>query len=385
MATPPADRPKVLIVTNWDWTIYNFRLPLAKMLRDEGCEVVFVCPFGRYVDRIQEQGFRCRDWKVSRHGVNPVNELKALLSITQIYREEQPDLISHFTLKPNLYGGLATALPGLQSVPVVNTFEGLGKLFASDSNSRLLRALLTPFLRFVSSRSSVTTVFLNREDQKTFIDLGLARPEKTEFIPGIGVNVDRFSPGPCTLIDTDAPTVVMACRLLKEKGVEEFAEAGRLLSQRGTDVELILAGEPDAENPDSVSREHVQAWHDAGMIRWVGHIDDVPSLLRCGDVAALPTAYNEGVPRFLMEAAATELPLLASDIPGCRLIVEDGQSGRLLPPRDAESLADAIEDLVQHLERRHRWGARSRELVLERFKEEKINREWYQLFRDCGL
>lgn len=374
---------KVLIVTNWDWTIYNFRLPIARYLRDRGHEVVFVCPFGKYISRIKSEGFRCRDWTLSRHGKEPLSELFSVYSLMSIYLDEDPDLVANFTIKPNIYGGIVTSLPGMRSIPVVNTFEGLGELFGENFRSKALRLVIAPLLKFVSQRRNILTIFLNKSDQKKFTNLGLANPVETKFIPGIGVDTTRFSPGDCAFLDLgQQPVVVMACRLLREKGVEEFAKAAQILESRDVDVEMVLAGEPDKENPDSVPEEVVQQWNDSGILRWLGHIDNISELLRCSDIAVLPTSYNEGVPRFLMEAASTGLPLIASDIPGCRLLVDDEKNGKLIPPRDAAKLADQIETLVEKSDKRKKLGNESRKKIKNNFDISTINKIWHEVIKN---
>lgn len=376
---------KVLLVAHWDWVLYNFRLPLAKALREHGYDVVFVCPFGEYVNKLMEAGFRCIHWSIIRRSVNPLEEIKALFHLAYIYRQERPNLVHHFTVKPNLLGSLAarlvTGLKGKNQLRVINTFTGLGFLFSDHLMARLLRVTTLPLFRFGQNGHKVWIVCQNFEDREKLIQLGLATPSRTFVIVSSGVETRRFSPNsPNASHSSRTPIVLMAARLLWDKGVKEFVEAAQLLKERGVKAEFWLAGKPDDGNPMAVPEEFLQRWSEQGIIRWLGHCDNMPELLRQVDVAVLPTSYHEGVPRFLLEAAATGLPLVATDIEGCRMVVRNGVNGYLVPIRNAHALADAIERLVRNPQLRLQMGKASREIIVKEFDERKILNQWLRLY-----
>jgi glycosyltransferase involved in cell wall biosynthesis len=370
---------KVLMVAHWDWVLYNFRLPLARALREKGFEVIFVCPYGEYVPKLKEEGFCWVHWAVVRRSLNPVPELIATLHLASIYQREQPQIVHHFTIKPNFYGSIAALLARRDKV--INTFTGLGFLFSEHPLAIGLRSSVLPLAKLAFRASKGWSVFQNRQDLETCLRLRLVLPERVVVIDGSGVDARKFHPNHDSPPDNhEHPTVVlMAARLLWDKGVREFVEAARVLKARGLQVEFWLAGKPDNGNPMCVPEEFLKKWQGEGLINWIGHRDDMPNLLQQVDIAVLPS-YHEGVPRFLLEAAACGLPLVATDIEGCRVVVRDGVNGFLVPVKDPYALADAIETLIKKPELRRQMGIASRKIVEAEFDERIILNKWLALY-----
>ena len=381
---------KIVFTANWDWVLFNFRCTLARALRDEGHEIVLVCPRGRYIGEWAESdGFRWVEWPLRRRSLNPLREVAAVHKLARIYRREKPDVIHQDTIKPNLYGSLATLLNRFRAghdnpPPVLSIFMGIGFLFSNRIRARLLRPFVLPIMRLALGQDHVRTVFSNRSDRETFVELGLAKEETSRVMVSEFVDTSRFRP----LKPADGPeddggdeaVVLMAARILWDKGVEEFVEAARELQARGAMVRMCLAGEPDVESPGFVPEAKLRDWDRAGVIEWLGHRTDMPQLLRSVDIGALPTHYNEGLPRFLVEAASSGLPLVATDVAGCRRVVRHGENGLLIPTNDPGALADAIEALVRDQPRRGKMGEASRALVEREFSEAKVTREWIELY-----
>jgi len=370
---------KVLLVAHWDWVLYNFRLPLARMLRENGFEVTFVCPNGEYIPRLLEEGFRWVNWLVIRRSLNPVAELYSTFHLTSIYKREQPKIVHHFTIKPNLYGSIAALLTGTKKV--INTFTGLGFLFSEHPLAIGLRSSILPLAKLAFKASKGWSVFQNRQDLETCLRLKLVLSERTVIIAGSGVDTRKFCPNHTSPSSNhECPVVVlMAARLLWDKGVGEFVEAAKVLKARGLQVEFWLAGRPDSGNPMCVPEEWLKKWQEDGLIKWLGHRDDMPNLLQQVDIAVLPS-YHEGVPRFLLEAAACGLPLVATDIEGCRVVVREGVNGFLVPSRQPMALADALERLLRDPLLRHQMGKASRHIAETEFDERKILAEWVALY-----
>jgi glycosyltransferase involved in cell wall biosynthesis len=370
---------KVLMVAHWDWVLYNFRLPLARALREKGFEVIFVCPYGEYVPKLKEEGFCWVHWAVVRRSLNPVPELIATLCLASIYQREQPQIVHHFTIKPNFYGSIAALLARRDKV--INTFTGLGFLFSEHPLAIGLRSSVLPLAKLAFRASKGWSVFQNRQDLETCLRLRLVLPERVVVIDGSGIDTRKFHPNHDSPPDNhEHPTVVlMAARLLWDKGVREFVEAARVLKARGLQVEFWLAGKPDNGNPMCVPEEFLKEWREEGLINWLGHRDDMPNLLQQVDIAVLPS-YHEGVPRFLLEAAACGLPLVATDIEGCRVVVRDGVNGFLVPVKDPYALADAIETLIKKPELRRQMGIASRKIVEAEFDERIILNKWLALY-----
>jgi len=379
---------KILFVANWGWVIYNFRLALARAARDAGYEVILVCPDGKYVDELQNVGFRWVEWSLDRRSLNPIQELGAVLSLARIYEQEQPDLIHHDTIKPNVYGSLATWLNQCRGVTeqpprLINSFMGIGFLFSEHLLARALRPFVLPFMRFGMRRDYVHTTFSNKEDHETFLDRSIIEPSQAQVMVSEFVKTDRFVP---VSEETDRSNegspvrVLLAARLLWDKGIHEYVEAAEILDDRGVSVEFLLAGEPDLETPGYVPTEQLQRWNEAGILQWLGHCSEMPALLQNVDIAVLPSHYNEGLPRFLVEAASSGLPLIASDLEACRRIVKDGENGYVIPTEDGERLAEAVEQLASDPQKRRSMGRTSREKVERHFAEREVVDDWLRLY-----
>ena len=374
----------VLLVANWDWVLHNFRMHLARRLQEEGYNVSFICPPGDYVNGFADEGIRWIPWKVSRRGLNPFDELRSIVSLAKIYMEEQPHIVHHSTIKPNLYGTLAVHLNRLcarsASTPaVLNSFMGIGYVFSDHTLSRALRLIVVPLLRLALSRSGVFTTFSNEADRQAFINYKIVRASNSGIYISEFVDTEIFRPdrnghnGPIR--------VFMGARLLWDKGVQEFVDtATRVQAESSSNVEFWLAGEPDKGAPNHVPRERLQAWHTSGKIRWLGHRSDMPNLMRHVDIAFLPTHYNEGTPRFLVEAASAGLPLVSTQIQACERVVHDNENGYTAPTRDVEAFTAAIVRLANDASLRMTFGQNSRTLALEMYKKESNLIEWIDLY-----
>jgi len=372
---------KTLLVANTDWYLYNFRLSLAKDLRAQGVEVVTVSPPGDYAAKLQAEGFRWVEWQVSRQGANPLEELRAARRLRQIYQQEKPDLVHHHTIKPALYGTWAASFKG--GPAVVNSITGRGYVFLSaERKARLLRPAVKWLYRRVLRRPRCETIFENEADQQYFLQENLTLPQHTWLVRSVGVDVERFSPQPQP---SGVPVVLLASRMLWDKGAGEFVEVARWL-QGQVAVRFVLCGAPDAGNPASIPEETLRAWADEGAVEWWGFRADMPQVYASASIFCLPTTYGEGVPTALIEAAACGRALVASDIPGCREVVTDGENGLLVPPKDAAALAEAIRRLLEDAPLRQRLAQAARQTAVERFSAQQVNAETWQVYqRAVGL
>ncbi len=360
--------PKLLMSANTDWYLYNFRFSLARFCRQQGYEVVFVSPLGRYVDHLKNDNFRWLEWNLGRQTINPLSEFGSLRQLFNIYRQEKPDLVHHHTIKPVLYGSLIARWTGKPGI--VNSITGRGYVFSGeDLRARLLRLCIDPLYRVVFKSSDCMVIFENETDQQYFIRRGLVPAERTCLIQGVGVDPELFSPKP----EPDGvPVILMASRMLWDKGVGVLVEAARILKSR-VKARIVLVGEPDQGNPGTVDQTILAEWHKEGAIEWWGWQDDMPAIYARSHIVTLPTMYAEGVPTNLLEAAACGRPLVASDTPGCRDVILDGQNGYLIPPNDPRALAEALENLVRDPVLRKDMGNASRQLVLQKFTHTRIN------------
>ena len=353
---------RVLYLVTEDWYFVSHRLGLAEAVRDAGCEVTVVTRLRDHAEVIRGAGFRLISFLLPRSKLSLISELKSIVNLVRIYRKEQPDLVHHVALKPCLYGSLAALfVPG---AAVVNALTGLGFVFTAG---HWLRRVLQPAVRlggrYLFSRRKSRIIVQNPDDMDTLRAAGIIRRQGAAMIRGSGVDLDEFP----SLPDPEGvPTVAMVSRMLWNKGVGELVEAARILRERGVRMRTILIGMPDPENPTNIPERQLCEWHDDGLIQWWGFRDVVADVWRQAHVAVLPS-YREGLPKSLLEAAACGRPIVATDVPGCREIVENGANGILVPVRDAVALADALEKLLSDAALRRRMGAKSRHLVETRF------------------
>ncbi len=369
--------PKIILTANTDWYLYNFRYALIHHLREQGFEIVLVSPRGKYAQRFLEEGFSWFPWRLRRRSVLPWLELVSLIHIFRIYRREQPDIVHHHTIKAVLYGSLAASLVGVPGV--VNSISGRGYVFlAKDRRSHLIRGLIRPFYRYALQEASSMVIFENQADSDFFGAAGFVSPERRCLIEGVGADPERFAPSP---EPDEAPlTVVMAARTLWDKGVGVFVDAARILQER-LPVRMVLVGEPDPGNPKSLQADLLEEWHRQRVIEWWGWQQDMERVYAQCHIVALPTMYGEGVPTTLLEAAACGRPVVATDLPGCRSIVQHEHNGLLIAPNDPLALAQALERLGLDRTLRMRMGAAGREIVLERFTHKQINRATLRVYQ----
>jgi len=371
-----------LTVNNF-YDLWIWRQALIRTLQGAGFEVLAVGPPGPYEEAVTRLGCWVDTYPLDRRGLNPVGELRSLAGLYAIYRRWRPVIAHHFTIKPNLYGTLAARLAG---VPVViATVTGLGYIWTDDRpKARVLRTVLGPVYRRVL-RLADAVIYLNEDDRQT---LGGRR---TVLIPGEGIDLEEFSPGAVPLerqaalraelgLGPDDRVVLMVGRMLRHKGVGEFVEAARWVRKARPEAVFLLVGPSDAGNPARIPTEEIRVWEAAGLIRYLGVREDIRELMAIADVVVLPT-YREGLPRVLIEAAAMGRPLVATDVPGCREVVQDGVNGFMVPPRDGLALARAIETLLKSPDMRAKFGAASRRLAEERFSDREVVGRIMDLYR----
>lgn len=359
---------KFILFANTDWYLYNFRLSTALRLQSCGHEVVIVSPPGSFGSRFARHGLRWVTLKMARASLNPLREVVTLYQLVKLLRRERPDMLHSFTLKCAIYGALAARLARVPAT--VNAVAGMGYVFTSgDLKARLLRPLVRALMRATLDGERSLLILQNPDDAHTFLAANLITPPKIRVIRSSGVNTTRFHP-------VDKPTgghplrVLLAARLVWEKGIQEFIDAAKILRSKGRDVEFILAGMPDEGNPRSVELGLVHEWVDAGLIRWLGHVDDMPALLNTVDVMALPSYYREGVPKSLIEGAACGLAIITTDLPGCREVVtQDGVDGLWVKPCDGAALAERIIQLDDDRELLSQLGRKARQSALIHFDE----------------
>ena len=360
---------KLVLFANTDWYLYNFRRSLALALRDAGHEVLLLSPDGAYGARLQELGLHWEPVPMDRRSLNPLREVALLWHLWRLFRRERPALVHGFTIKCAVYGSLAARLAGVPGR--VSAVTGLGYVFTSDdAKARWLRPLVRGLMRLALGGKRARLILQNPDDVALFESARLVDPQDIRLIPGSGVDCVRFAPrADAHTIALGQPLrVLLPARLLWDKGLAEFVDAARRLRAQGRTLEFLLAGTPDPGNPAAAPETMVQGWVDEGVLQWLGHVDDMPALFRSVDMVVLPS-YREGLPKGLIEAAACGLPLVTTDVPGCREVVTDGENGLRVPVRDAGALAAAIARLQDDPVLAQRLGAAARQRALDEFDE----------------
>jgi glycosyltransferase involved in cell wall biosynthesis len=373
---PPSKPWRLLIVVNVPWFFVMHRLPIALMARERGADVHIACGEGEGAEDIISLGLPFHRLPLTRRAMAPVRDLRTICSLSRLYKQLRPDVVHHVTLKPVIYGSIAARLAGVPAV--VNAFAGLGYTFSSRSLLGRLRQGATQRLLAGALRlPKQAVVFENNDDRLLLSEAGAVPAERAVVISGVGVDTAEY---PLAMEPPGPVRVLLASRMLREKGVEYFVAAARKLKSDGSSARFVLVGTPDPHNPGSLTEEQLRAWHDEGVVEWQGFRRDMPRVLQEAHVVCLPTYYREGVPRILMEAASCGRPLVATNTPGCRDIVQDGVNGLLVAPHDVEGLTQALRRLVDDQNLRVRFGQASRALVERQFALPTVLDQFWRLY-----
>lgn len=364
----------VVITGPQAWSMENFRGDLILALVRAGHRVTAMSPPASpdQEERIRALGADVRAFPLQRNRLNPWQDLRSLLALRRAYQQLDPDVVLAYTVKTVVWSGLA--LTGLRRARFVASIEGLGFAFQGGGLLRGSLKRLAAGLCRVALRRAESVVLLNPDNVRTFVTLGVIPNNKCRVVDGAGVNCDRFSQMP---LPPGPPRFLLVARLLGEKGLREYAEAARVVTERFPGTQCQLLG-PGDSSPDAVHVADVLAWHDQKRIRYLGEADDVRPYLAACHVFVLPS-YHEGMPRTVLEAMATGRPILTTDVPGCRETVVDGQNGYLVPRADARALAARMIWFIEHRDQWERMGHASRRLAVDRFDVHRVNEEMFSI------
>lgn len=369
---------RVVLVANTSWYFYNFRLGFIECLRDRGYEVNLVAPEDEFSERLRAKGFTLIPLKLNRRSMNPLQEFLSLSRLFVLYLKLRPDFVHHYTVKCVLYGTIAAGLAGVPRV--MNSVTGLGHLFLSEAFPiRMIRAALLLVYRVFSLRRGVHFLFQNADDLSLFRSMGILREGAYSLIRGSGVDTVRFAPA--EIPAGGKPVLLFASRLLREKGLYELIEALRSLRSSGMSFEFRCAGAADSGNPSAIPEADLTAWRKEGIVTYLGHVDRMEEEIRAADVVLLPS-WREGVPKILLEAASAGKAILASDVPGCREVVEHGRDGWLVAPRSAAAIEAGLRALLSDPELRKRLGTAAREKATREFDQSLIHEKTIRIYEE---
>ena len=371
---------KLIIFTTEDWYFWSHRLSIAKAALKKDMKVVVVTRVNKYGHKIRKAGFKLIPINIHRSSMNPIKDIGTFLSLVRIYALEKPDIIHNIALKPIIYASLAGKVIG---VPVIiNAFTGLGEYYtARGFKAHVIKTIINLFMKVFRKYNNIKFIFQNPDDLNNFVNDRLINLDQAFLIKGSGVNTKLFYPS-STELETEIPSVILASRMLWSKGVGDFVEASRILKKNGMRFQAVLVGKPDDMNLSSIPIQQLIKWNEEGVIKWLGWKEDMPSILRRSSIAVLPSSYGEGIPKFLIEAASSGLPIVTYDVPGCREIVRDGESGFLIPQKDISKLAEAIQKLLEDHNLRYKMGRLGRKITVNEFSEEQINRKTLELYME---
>jgi len=367
---------KILYLLTEDWFFCSHFIDRAIATQALGFEVVVVARERMHGQRIRNAGLRFVGLEILRGSMGPLVELRQLLRILVLYRRERPDIVRQVGVKPILYGTVAAFLNKIPAI--VNAPIGMGYIFSSeDLRARLLRPLVKFAYKLLINPPNSRVVFENGDDLRTFLNWRAVRACDAVLIRGAGVDLNLFRPA---VKNNPYPTIALIARMLRDKGINEFVAAAHLLHDEGVQARFLLVGDPDSMNPTSISIKSLRAWHGIKGLEWLGWCEDIPSLLEKIDVMCLPS-YREGLPKSLIEAAASGLPIVTTDTPGCREVVRHGDNGFLVPVGDALKLAKALKQLIQDAELRDRMGSRGAAIAAELFSSDMVIAETLNLYK----
>ncbi len=351
---------KVAIVLNTSWNIYNFRMNLVRALLSRGFEVHTIAPEDPYTSRLIEAGCHHHPLRMDSRGINPIKDLALILELRGIYSRIKPDVILHYTIKPNIYGSLAAASLG---IPTVNNVCGLGTVFLRKN---LLSTIALMLYRW-SFRYPKKVFFQNADDRNLFVSKKLVDAAHADLLPGSGIDLKHFTPGQFTR--NKSFTFLLISRLITDKGVMEYVEAVRKLRAQGVDARFQILGAKDPQHRRGIPVETVQQWIDDRTIEYLGTTEDVRPFIHSADCVVLPS-YREGTPHTLLEAASCGKPIVTTDVPGCHQVVKDNFNGLLCRMKDADDLAAKMRAMSQlEDDILKQFGANGREKMEKEFDE----------------
>lgn len=371
---------KLFFIVNEPWFFLSHRLPIALAAKEQGYAVHVATKAGEAVSEISKHGFVHHIIPLSRSGNTVLGELACLFAIWKLLRKIKPDVIHLVTIKPVLYGGIASRFTSVKKV--VAAVSGLGTLFLAQGMKAELKRKLGAGLYRLALRSKKTTVILqNPDDRQLLMELGAVKPEQTVLIRGSGVDLSSYQFFPEAL--DGIPVVTFAARLLFDKGLAEYVAAVQLLNSRGVEATYQIVGDIDLGNPTSATEKDIKAWDVIPNLSVLGYQQDMAAVFKGSNIVVLPS-YREGLPKVLIEAAACGRAVITTDVPGCRDAIEANKTGLLVPAKNSIELANAIEQLVLDSALRARMGTAGRKLAEEAFSIDQVIEQHLSIYQQVS-
>jgi glycosyltransferase involved in cell wall biosynthesis len=373
----PGNKKRILIVVNVDWFFLSHRLPIALEAKNKGFDVYVAAADTGKRSEIESHDIHFINAPFLEKSHSFLSELNMILRLGLLYRRIKPDLVHHVTIRPVLYGGIASRLFRVEAV--VNALSGLGYVFINQGfKNRIIRRVVTYLFKLGFSHPNQLLILQNNDDREKFIDMGLIDAHKIKIIRGSGVDTNIFKPEENN--SSDRVIVAFIGRLLWDKGIGEFVEAAKRISTECSEVSFHIFGAQYENNPMSVPDEVINEWESNNIFTVHGQKDQIEGHLKEIDIVCLPS-YREGLPKALLEAAAAGLPIVTTDTPGCREVVDDGVNGFLVPPRDTARLTEKLKELIQNPQLRAEFGKEGRKKAQREFTIDKVVDETMNVYR----
>ncbi len=367
---------KIAIVLNTSWNIFNFRRGLIKTLLEKGHQVYTIAPRDEYSNKLIRLGCQFIDLKMTSKGINPMKDIALVFELLNTYRKIKPDIILHFTIKPNIYGTIAASL---LRIPVINNICGLGTSFMCKKSISKIVMLLYRF----SFQFAHKIFFQNEYDQRIFIKYKIIKASQSGLLAGSGINLEEFKPLPKT--SGKGFTFLMISRLLYDKGVVEYIDAIKILNRSGITARFQLMGSADPEHSRGIPIEKIEEWINSDIVEYLGATHIVQNYIRDADCVVLPS-YREGTPKALLEAASMAKPIVTTNVPGCNTVVENGINGILCRSKDSKDLAEKMKELYLLDSRKlSKMGQNSRIKVKAIFNEQLVIDKYLQAISEIKL
>lgn len=367
---------KILIVSNTSWSLFNFRFELARSIKKNGYKVVLVAPFDEYSKKLEEE-FEYHNIYMNNKGTNPKEDIETTISFYRLYKKIKPDIVLHYTIKPNIYGTIACGLLGIKTI---NNIAGLGTLFIKQN----FVTRIAKWLYKYSQRKANKIFFQNTDDFDIFTNEKLVEKSKCDILPGSGVDTNKFIPIEYEK-ENDKFKFLLVARMLWDKGIGEYVEAAKSIKEKYPKVELQMLGFLDVENNSAISKQQMQEWVEAGYINYLGTSDNVKEEISQADCVVLPSFYREGIPRVLLESASMAKPIITTDNVGCRDVVDNDINGFLCKVRNVQDLVETMEKMLNLSENeRINMGEAGRIKMINEFDEKIVINKYLETIKLLG-
>lgn len=369
---------KIIIHSVTHFTTYNFRLPLIKELQRQGAEVVILGKSDEYTKLLNDEGFRTIDSGISIDGLNPIQEIKWILHLKKIFKEENPDLVHHYTPKSVIFGSIASKLSGSKTVASIS---GLGYAF-NLPNYHPIR-IITELLYYLSNIFTDQYIFQNVDDMRFFLKKKITSIKKSKLIVSSGVDIEKYNHKKCKNENDDIISFTFIGRLLYEKGIKEFLDAALIIIKNNDNVKFTIVGDIDYSSPDIMNRNELQHYLDSSdTINYAGKTKDVRPFLCKTSVFVLPSYYREGVPRSILEAMAYKKPIITVDSIGCRTTTKHNYNGLVSPKKNTNKISEYMQYFIDNQDEIDRMGENSYKRILTTFNSTKVTKKTIDVYKN---